>query len=63
MVSCCWDSVDQATAAALLGVLFLYWVVGADFRMGKSDKSILGERCLVGYVSVRNILGSIEVSR
>ena len=31
--------------------------------MGKSDKAILGEIMLVGVVSVRRIVGAVEVLR
>ena len=31
--------------------------------MGNSDKEMLGERWLVGRVSVRSIVGDMEVSR
>ena len=63
MVSFWWDSVSQTTELSLLGVVILYWVVVVVSRRGNSDKEMLGEILLVGYVSVRIILGAMEVSR
>ena len=57
MVSYRWDSVAQATAASLLEVVVFSWVVMVVFRRVYSDTSMLGESLLVGYVSVRSIVG------
>ena len=50
MVGCWWDIVAQETAAALLGLVVLSWVVGLVSRMGESEKAMLGESVLVGCV-------------
>ena len=50
MVGFWWDIVAQETAAALLGLVVLSWVVGVVSRMGESEKAILGEIVLVGCV-------------
>ena len=42
MVTFWWNSVAQATAASLLGVVVLPWVIGVDYWTGKSDKAMVG---------------------
>ena len=63
MVSCWWYIAAQATAAVLLEVVVSSWVVGVVSRRGESDKSMPYESVLVGCVSVRSIVGAMEVSR
>ena len=63
MVSCWWDSVSQANSVALLVVAFFSWLFGMVSRKGNLDKEMLGESVLLGCVSVRSIVGTIEVSR
>ena len=53
----------QATALALLGVVIFSWVIRVVSRIGKPNKKMLGERVLVGYVSLISIVGTMEVSR
>ena len=50
MVSFWWASLSQATAAELLGVMVLSWVVGVVSRRGKSDKETLGESVLLSCI-------------
>ena len=50
MVICLWDSVDQATAAALTGEVVVSWIFWVYYRIVKSDKEMLGEIVLVGGV-------------
>ena len=50
MVGCWWYIVAQETAAALLGLVVLSWVVGLVSRMGDSENTMLGESVLVGCV-------------
>ena len=57
MVSCRWDSVAQATAEALLGVVVLSWVVVVVSMRGGLYKAMLGESVLLRCVSVRIIRG------
>ena len=63
MVSGLWYSVSQETAAVLLELVVFSCVDGVISKRVKSDKSILGEIVLVGCVSVRIIVGSMDVSR
>ena len=49
MVILWWSSVSQVTAAALLGVVFIYWFVGVVSRREKLDKAILGDSVLLGF--------------
>ena len=56
MVSFWWDSVDQAIATSLLGVVVLSWVVIVGSRMGNLDKAMLGERVMVLCVLVKRII-------
>ena len=62
MVSCRWDSVAQATEEALLGVVVLSWVVVVVSMRGGLYKAMLGESVLLRCVSVRIIVGDMEVS-
>ena len=62
MVIFWWDSVSQSTDASLLGVVVLSWIDVLFFSRGKSDKAMLGYSVLLDYVSVRSIVGDMEVS-
>ena len=63
MVIFLWVGVAQADIVAILGVVVFSWVVGIVSRRGKSYKVKLGESSLVGCVSVRSIVGAMEVLR
>ena len=63
MVSFLWDSVAQANVAALVGEVVVLWFGCVDARMGKSDKSMLGEIALAEGVLVRRVVGVLEVSK
>ena len=63
IVSLWWASLSQETAAMFLGFVIISWVVGVVSRSLNSDKAMLGGSVLLGYVSVRIRVGSMEVSR
>ena len=56
-------NLNRETAAALAEEVVVFWVVLLDFSMGKSDKSMLGERVLLKCGLVRRVLWAMKVSR
>ena len=63
MVSFWWNSLDQTTVSALLGVAVISWVVRVVSRRVNPDKAMLDRSVLLDYVLVRSIVGAIEVLR
>ena len=56
-------SLNREATAALAEEVVVFWVVLLDFRMGKLEKSMLGERVLLEGGLVRRVLGDLMVSR
>ena len=62
MVIFWWASVAQENVAALLEVMIISWVVGVVSKRGKWYNVMLVESVLLVCVSVRSIVGAVEVS-
>ena len=62
MVIFWWASVAQENVAALLEVMIISWVVVLVSKRGKSYNVMLVESVLLVCVSVRSIVGAVEVS-
>ena len=54
---------SQSTEDALAREVVVYWVLWVNSRMWNSDKDMLGERVLVDGVSVRRVVGAMDMSR